>query len=38
MIAAATEIWLKLEIPMKSTWLHSKQLLKISESWKNIKK
>jgi len=33
-IEAVTEIWLKSGIPMKSSWLHSKQLLKIFESWK----
>ena len=33
-IAAVIEIWLKSEIPIKSNWLHSKQLLKIFESWK----
>ena len=38
MIEAVTEIWLKLKTSMKSSWLHSKQLLKIFESWENIKK
>ena len=34
-IEVVTEIWLKSEIPMKSSRLHSKQLLKIFEWWKN---
>ena len=33
-IEAVTEIWLKSGIPMISSWLHWKQLLKIFESWK----
>ena len=37
-IEAVTKIWLKPEIPMKSSWQHSKQLLKIFESWKKFKK
>ena len=31
-IGAATEIWLKSGIPVKNSWLHSKQLLKVFES------
>ena len=31
---AVTKIWLKSGIPMKSSWLHSKQILKIFKSWK----
>ena len=34
-IEAVTEIWLKSEIPIKSSWLHSK-LLKSFESWKKF--
>ena len=37
-IEAVTEIWLKSEISMKSSWMHSKQLLKNFESWKKYKK
>ena len=37
-IEAVTEIWLKSEIPMKSSWLHSKQLLKIFNCGKNFEK
>ena len=37
-IEAVTEIWLKLGILMQSSWLHSKQLLKIFKSWKKLKK
>ena len=36
MIKAAIEIWLKSGIPIKSSWLHSKQLLKNFESWKKF--
>ena len=35
---AVTEICLKSGIPINSSWLHPKQLLKIFESWKKFKK
>ena len=37
-IEAVTEIWLKSGIPMESSWLHSKQLLNVFESWKKFLK
>ena len=37
-IEAATEIWSKLGIPMKSSWLHLKELRKIFKSRKKLKK
>ena len=37
-IKARIKIWLKSVIPMKSSRLYSKQLLKIFELWKKIKK
>ena len=36
MIEAVPEIQMKTEIPMKSSWLHLKQLLKIFELWKKL--
>ena len=37
-IEAVTEVWLKSGIPMKSSWLHSKQLRKIYVWWKKLNK
>ena len=37
-IEAITEIWFRLGMSMKSSWLYSKQLGKTFESWKKFKK